>query len=91
MVDVDAFQESKHLPGVITREQMAGARAMLGWKQSDLAKRAGVSVSTVKDYEAGRRIPRRENLESIQAALEDAGMRPIDADAWGGQGVRFVR
>lgn len=90
MVEVSKNIESPHLPGTISREQVAGARAMLGWKQSDLADRAGVSVSTIKDYEAGRRTPREDSLKRIQDALETAGIRPINADAWGGQGVRFL-
>lgn len=76
---------------MISRNQMAGARAMLGWKQEDLAEKAGVSVSTVKDFEAGRRQPRTPSLEKIQKAIEQAGIAPIDPDRWGGEGVRFVR
>lgn len=90
MVEIAEITESPHFPGMISREQVAGARAMLGWKQADLAERAGVSVSTIKDYEAGRRSPRGDSLKRIQDAFEAAGIRPIDADAWGGQGVRFL-
>ena len=38
---------------MITIEQLRAARGLLGWSQSELAERAGLSLPTVKRLEAG--------------------------------------
>ena len=40
----------------------------------DLATRANVSPSTVRDFEAGRRNPHRNRLAQIRQALESEGI-----------------
>jgi ribosome-binding protein aMBF1 (putative translation factor) len=64
-------------------EQVRAARNWLAWTQAELAAKANVGLSTVKDYEGGRRTPIANNLEAIKKALEDAGMC-ITADAVSG-------
>lgn len=56
-------------------EQVRAARNWLAWTQAELAERSKVGLSTVKDYEGGKRTPIANNLEAIQRALEAGGMK----------------
>jgi DNA-binding XRE family transcriptional regulator len=75
-------------------EDMALIRAgrrMLGWTQTDLAARAGISVATLKNIERGTSDPQICTLKVIQAALGSAGivfLQPGDMRT-GGKGVRL--
>lgn len=55
-------------------EQVRAARNWLAWTQADLAERAKVGLSTVKDYESGKRTPIANNLDALKRALEDGGI-----------------
>jgi transcriptional regulator with XRE-family HTH domain len=55
-------------------EQVRAARNWLNWSQAQLAEQAKVGLSTVKDFESGKRVPIANNLEAIRRALEGAGM-----------------
>ena len=59
---------------MLSPEQCRSARAWLGWSQDDLARRAKIGVSTLKDFETGKRAPMRNNLDAIRAALESVGV-----------------
>jgi transcriptional regulator with XRE-family HTH domain len=74
---------------VVTVEQLRAARGLLGWSQSELAARAGLSLPTVKRLEAGFG-PRVSNEArgKMQQAIEAAGIEFIDENG-GGSGVRF--
>jgi ribosome-binding protein aMBF1 (putative translation factor) len=56
-------------------EQVRAARNWLAWTQAELAAKANVGLSTVKDYEGGRRMPIANNLEAIKKALESGGIK----------------
>jgi predicted transcriptional regulator len=59
---------------MLTPEQSRAARAWLDWSQDDLAKLAKVSLSTIRDFEKGRRAPISNNLDAIRRALESHGV-----------------
>ena len=82
-VDVDENSLGCY-PRLMTPEQCRAARAWLDWSQQALAEGASVGVSTVRDFEAGRREPTRNNLTAMQAALESAGVEFVEGGgAWG--------
>ena len=55
-------------------EQVRAARNWLAWTQAELAAKANVGLSTVKDYEGGKRVPIANNLEAMKRVLETAGI-----------------
>ncbi len=65
---------------MLTPEQCRAARAWLDWGQAELAKRANVGLSTLRDFEAGKRTPMRNNLDAIRAAFHAAGVEPTFAE-----------
>jgi transcriptional regulator with XRE-family HTH domain len=72
---------------MLTPDLTRAARALLDWSQDHLAKKSNLSLSTVKDFEAGRRTPAVNNLAAIQLALENAGVRFVTGDWSGGVAV----
>ena len=74
----------------MTPGQCRAARAFLEISQPELATAASVGVSTVRDFEAGRRTPMVNNLKAIQAELERRGVRFVDRDESGALGVLYI-
>ena len=70
----------------ISPAQCRAARALLHWKQEELASKAGVALKTLRDFENGRRKPLKVVRASIQQALEQAGVEFLDYD-----GLQFRR
>ena len=70
-----------------TSEQIKAARALLRMEQEELAKRAGVSVTTIRRLEAADReyAVAQETAEGVQNALQEAGVEFIR------DGVRRIR
>ncbi|WP_020187638.1 helix-turn-helix transcriptional regulator [Methylopila sp. 73B] len=62
----------------ITPAQSRAARALLNWSQPELAEASKASVSTVRDFETGKRTPIANNLGAIRDALEAAGVELIE-------------
>lgn len=68
----------------ITIAQIRGARALLGWNQQELARRANVAASTVADFERGKRSPVANNLDAMRIALENGGISFLPGGAVNG-------
>jgi predicted transcriptional regulator len=79
--------------GVITPAQIRAARALLGWKQTDLATASGVSEIAIKNIERGATDPRVSTVNSIQKASDRAGVIFLDTGDIrdGGPGLRLKR
>lgn len=73
---------------MLTPAQCRAARGLLEWSQDELAKAAHLGLSTIRDFERGRRVPGHNNLLGITHALETAGVHFIPENG-GGAGVRL--
>lgn len=58
----------------MTPEQSRAARGWLDMSQQELAEASNVSLSTVRDFEKGRRVPIANNLNAIRSVLESRGI-----------------
>jgi predicted transcriptional regulator len=65
---------------MISPSQIRGARAMLGLKQTELAKLAGISKTALINIESGASDPRASTLTAILRALEAAGVEFTNGD-----------
>ena len=61
---------------MITGLQIKTARVLLGWSVPDLARRTGIDIANIQELESAAKVPnrRRNDLELIQAILEEAGI-----------------
>jgi transcriptional regulator with XRE-family HTH domain len=64
----------------ISPAQCRAARGLVEMDQATLASAASVSRNVIIDFEKGRRVPTRNNLTAIRAALEAAGAEFINGD-----------
>ena len=76
---------------MITAPQIRAARALLGWRQADLADASGISEVAIKNIERGQTDPKATTLTAIQNAFHKAGVIFLDPNDIrdGGHGVRF--
>ena len=72
---------------MLSPQQCRAARGWLSWSQEDLSKRANVGLSTLKDFESGKRSPMRNNLEAMRRVLEEAGIALLFDDGGNPQGI----
>jgi DNA-binding XRE family transcriptional regulator len=68
----------------ITPAQCRAARGLIELTQTELAQAAGVSLETLRDFEAGRGQQTRSQVEAIRAAIKSAGIE------FTGEGVRWA-
>jgi len=74
----------------ISPAQARAARALLDMTQPDLARAAGLGLSTVVDFERSRRAVSGGAVVAIARALERAGVHFIEKNG-GGPGVRLAK
>lgn len=77
-----------YLAVMLTPALSRAARALLDWSQEQLAEASHLGLSTIRDFERGRRVPSHNNLAGIKRALRDAGIE-FTPENGGGAGVRF--
>ena len=78
---------------MIEPAQIRAARALLGWRQEDLSKAAGVGIATIRRIERANtnQTGYVSTISRIQTALETAGILLIDDDGTAGIGVRLTK
>lgn len=60
--------------------QIAAARALLGWDQKEIAERIGVTIAAISKIEKGDNKGKASTLEKIQSVLEFAGIEFTEGD-----------
>jgi predicted transcriptional regulator len=83
----------QHPSPMLTAGQIRAARALLDWKQSDLAKASGVAEVTIKKIERGGIDPRASTLDALQRAFDKVGVLFLETGDVrdGGPGVRLKK
>ncbi len=72
--------------------QIRAGRSLLRWSARELAKRAGLHITTIQRIERsrGKLLGHAATIERIRRALESAGVEFLDSDDDGaGPGVRI--
>ena len=65
----------------MTPEHCRAARGWLDQSQTDLSKRANISLSTIRQFENGIRTPIPNNMLAMRRAFEEAGIALTDEPA----------
>lgn len=73
---------------LLSPEQCRAARGLLDWTQEELAERADVSRSTIRDFENGRHCLHPTTAAQVVAAFESGGAVLIPSGE-AGPGVRL--
>src|SRR3546814_3804792 len=72
---VDFEEQRQGLIMILFPEQCRAARGLLNWTQAELAMFAGISRSTVRDFEGERHQLHRSTEALLISTLEKAGVR----------------
>ncbi len=88
MSAIDGIEVNDADARVMTPLTCKAARVLLKMDQIDLARRAGVNVQTVRNFENEASEPAHRTWSAIKRALEQAGVQFIDENG-GGPGVRL--
>lgn len=81
----------KHYFSRMSPEQCRAARGWLALSQAQLAKRAAVSLSTVRDFEKGRHVPIAATLAAMRNVITASGILLEFADDGSPIGIRVAR
>lgn len=78
---------------MLTAQQVRAARALLGWKQEELAKNAKIGLATIQRLErgSGPLMAHVSTAVKIETCLKQAGILFIESDNSAGEGVRFAK
>lgn len=63
---------------MIYRQQIAAARALLGWSRQELSEKSGVSLRTIARFESGEGDITSKKLGRLEDALIASGISFID-------------
>jgi transcriptional regulator with XRE-family HTH domain len=77
---------------VLDSAQIRAARALLGWRQDDLARHSGLGLATIQRIENADRktSTNRSTMMRLKETLEQAGIQFIARGEGGGIGVRLT-
>jgi transcriptional regulator with XRE-family HTH domain len=73
---------------MLTSGQCRAARGLIRWSQQELADAAGISIATIRLFEAEKGDQRRSTLKLIRQALEAEGVEFTNGDQ---PGVRLAK
>ena len=73
---------------MITPAQCRAARALLDWKQIELANHSDVGITAIRTFERGKTSPHKITLKALKETFETAGVEFIDKNG-GGPGLRL--
>ncbi|MBY5696868.1 helix-turn-helix domain-containing protein [Rhizobium leguminosarum] len=68
---------------ILTPALCRAARGLLDWTQTDLAERAAVSRSTVRDYEGRHHDIHRATEAQLRLAFEEGGVKFVEIEGTG--------
>lgn len=74
----------------MTPAQSRAARGWLEWSQDELARRANISVGTVRSFEAGLKTPLPNNIAAMRRAVEAAGITLLFDQDGNGTGIAIT-
>lgn len=63
---------------LLTSSQCRAARALLGWRQDELAEKSYVSKKSIADFERGAREARKLTQNAIRLTFVEAGVEFIE-------------
>jgi len=65
---------------VITPNQCKAARDLLEWKQTDLAEKSTIGITTITEFERGLRELATRTMKELIRTFEEAGIEFINDD-----------